>query len=67
MAARVVVAVTPKKNGKRMSNFSPSVTPTSKRISGKAAKKVRHFLPFSTDTHCCIFNSLYENYWIVDL
>ena len=44
MAARVVVAVTPRKNGKRMSNFSPSVTPTSKRISGKAAKKVRHFL-----------------------
>ena len=44
MAARVVVTVTPRKNGKRMRNFSPSVTPTSKRISGKAAKKVRHFL-----------------------
>ena len=38
MAARDVVTVTPRKNGTRMRNFSPSVTPTSKRISGKAAK-----------------------------
>ena len=67
MAARDVVTVTPRKNGKRMRNFSPSVTPTSKRISGKAAKKVRHFLEvvyFSTHTRHSIFNSLYETYWI---
>ena len=40
MAVRVVVAVTSWKSGKRMNNFSPNVAPTSKRLSGKATKKV---------------------------
>ena len=63
-----VVAVTPRKNGKQMSNFSPSVTPTRKRILGKAARKSATSLRqvyFSKDTHRGIFNSLYETYWIV--
>ena len=42
MAVRVVVAVTSRKSGKQMNNFSPNVAPTSKRLSGKAAKKVCH-------------------------
>ena len=33
-----VVAVTPRKNGKQISNFSPSVTSTRKRKLGKAAR-----------------------------
>ena len=40
MAVRVVVAVTSWKSGKRMNNLSPNVAPTSKRLSGKATKKV---------------------------
>ena len=42
MAVRVVVAVTSWKSGKRMNNFSPNVAPTSKRLSGKAAKEFCH-------------------------
>ena len=47
MAVRVVVAVTSRKSGKRMNNFSLNAAPTSKRLSGKAAKKVCHLLAVS--------------------